>query len=87
MGYIRNRLLALREHKAAAHLAFDSLWKDGHFKTRTAAYRWLASKLDIPMHQCHMSLFDEPLCRRVVDLSVEFVTSVKQDDSADAWGD
>lgn len=57
----------LAKARIAAHDAFDPLWKSGHFD-RGIAYEWLASELGIPVAKCHMILFDEAQCQRVVDI-------------------
>lgn len=57
----------LRRWKIEAHKAFDPLWKSGGM-TRREAYHWLAGQLDIPGRQCHIGMFDEATCRRVVEL-------------------
>lgn len=56
----------LRSAKCAAHAAFDPVWKDGHMK-RKDAYAWLANKLGIERKQCHIGMFDEQMCLRVVE--------------------
>jgi hypothetical protein len=58
---------ALARARTAAHAAFDPLWQSGHF-SRGVAYEWLASQLGVPVGSCHMVLFNEAQCRRVVDL-------------------
>jgi hypothetical protein len=57
----------LRAAQAAAHQAFDPLWKSGAM-TRNAALRWLATELGLPKASIHFSQFDEALCTRVVAL-------------------
>lgn len=57
----------LAKARVAAHDAFDPLWKSGHFQ-RGIAYEWLASELGIPVGKCHMILFDQAQCQRVVDI-------------------
>jgi len=49
--------------RMAAHRAFDELWKTA--SERSAAYRWLAEKLGVPMHRCHFKLMDRWTCNRV----------------------
>ena len=53
------------------HLLLDPLWDGGCvFAAATSplsvhrgqAYRWLAAKLGIPQHQCHIGYFDEARC-------------------------
>jgi len=59
---------ALRAAKSKAHHYFDPLWVN-HQNPREArkdAYKWLAEQLNIPPDQCHIGLFDEAQCSRVV---------------------
>lgn len=51
----------------AAHDAFDPLWRDGR-GNRSSRYRWLAAQLGIPPQECHIGMFDEQMCARVVDV-------------------
>lgn len=50
-----------------AHAAFDPLWKvEGH--KRGQLYGWLAKQLGIPKEKCHIGMFDEDMCGRVVEI-------------------
>lgn len=60
---------ALRSARQAAHRAFDPMWRRGGM-SRGAAYSWLAHSLGIPAHDCHIGLFDEHTCERVIALCV-----------------
>jgi len=73
LGRLANK--NLRKLKSAAHSYFDPLWKrfierDGlsKSKARKILYKWLAKELDIEKHQCHIGMFDEETCKRVIDL-------------------
>lgn len=57
----------LRKARIAAHSAFDPFWRSGRM-TRSAAYRWLAKELDLPISKCHIGMFDILDCRKVVSL-------------------
>lgn len=57
----------LRRLRNRAHAAFDPVWKGGPLR-RGAAYRWLAERLGVPAHECHIGGFDGPMCERVVRL-------------------
>lgn len=66
---------SLRRAKMRAHAVFDPLWKakwkrDGCSKkeARGAAYEWLAKELGINAGHCHIGMFDEELCARVVEV-------------------
>jgi len=54
----------LRRAKAAAHAAFDPIWKAG-VMTRREAYAWLASQLRISEANCHIGMFDADQCKAV----------------------
>lgn len=62
----------LRKAKQDAHAAFDPIWEELAFsgmsrsRARTQAYAWLAEALGIAVRDCHIGLFDEETCRRVV---------------------
>ena len=60
----------LRRAKIAAHAAFDPFWKAQGWK-RNAAYRWLSEQLGIERSACHIGMFDESLCARIVALVEE----------------
>lgn len=57
----------LRKAKQKAHAAFDPIWKSGK-KSRKEAYQWLGEKLGINKENCHIGMFDEENCLRVVEL-------------------
>lgn len=65
MGRLANK--SLREAKKAAHSYFDKLWRSGGM-SRKEAYAWLRLQMDIPAELCHIGMFDEKLCARVVAL-------------------
>jgi hypothetical protein len=60
----------LRRLRIAAHEQFDKLWKVGDAETlgkrRTSMYAWLARTLGVRGDQCHIGMFDETMCRRVL---------------------
>lgn len=71
----------LRGLRHAAHAAFDPLWQRkaalqqvSRSVARRAGYAWLASQLGVDRKACHIALFDEEQCRRVVDLCTPFLT-------------
>lgn len=49
------------KEKAAAHGAFDQLWKSGRM-TRREAYVYLGDLLGIPDHLCHIGMFTKDEC-------------------------
>lgn len=60
----------LRKAKMAAHKQFDPLWQSGRY-TRTQAYTALARELGIEMSECHIGMFDDEQCRRVVGICMD----------------
>lgn len=57
----------LRSWKQWAHAAFDPLWKSGDLGRREA-YSWLADQMGIAVNDCHIGMFDEAQCERVVQI-------------------
>lgn len=70
LGTLANDHLRLK--RLQTHQAFDTLWEDKHFRNRSLAYAWLASKLDIPTEQCHIGMFDKHQCNQVLDAVADF---------------
>ena len=60
----------LRRMKRWAHDVFDPLWKEKGVK-RGEAYLRLARSLGIPMEECHIGMFSEQMCMRVVEIARE----------------
>ena len=59
-----------------AHRALDRLWRRGPMPPglardhlRSLAYLWLADQLGLTRDECHISRFDIPMCRRVIELA------------------
>jgi len=64
MGRLGNA--RLRYFRKRAHNAFDPLWSNKTAKmTREQAYHWLASRLNVPVEECHIAMFDEETCKMV----------------------
>lgn len=63
---------SLRRHRQEAHWAFDQRWRYGARadwkRQRREAYRWLQGELGLPEDLCHIGMFDEATCRRVMEL-------------------
>jgi len=55
----------LRKARKEAHKAFDPFWKSEDMR-RADAYKWLSEKLGIHRLDCHIGMFDDKMCRRVV---------------------
>lgn len=58
---------ATRQRRIQAHAFFDAVWRSKKMG-RQEAYRWLASELDLPSHECHIQHFDAKTCDRVIAL-------------------
>ncbi len=63
----------LRRAKMAAHRVFDPIWRGDNTQPgdRRKAYRWLAEQLGIDPNECHIGMFDEATCWRVVEICKE----------------
>lgn len=57
----------LRNLKKLAHAAFDPYWKEERRK-RTDCYEQLAIKMGIKVNDCHIGMFSEAQCRKVIDI-------------------
>lgn len=66
MGRLANAELRALKHQA--HEAFDPLWTEGHL-SRKDAYEVLSVAFDLPPEQTHIGMFDEEMCRKVIQLS------------------
>jgi hypothetical protein len=42
------------------------MWQGG-WMTRDKAYEWLAETLEITKDECHIGMFDESMCKRVIE--------------------
>lgn len=65
LGRLANRKLRLL--KSMAHLAFDPYWKEGKM-SRSKAYENLARDMEIPFNTCHIGMFNEEQCERVLQI-------------------
>lgn len=68
----------LRVWKMRAHAEFDPIWhrimereQCSKSRARNTAYSWLAEQLGITVQDCHIGMFDVPMCRRVETLCRE----------------
>ena len=57
----------LKKLKMAAHDAFDPLWKSKSMK-RKEAYAFLAKKMGIDFKDCHIGMFNEEMCKKVIQV-------------------
>lgn len=51
----------LRLLRKSCHEKFDGLWRNGKM-SRTEAYKWLASLMDMGKKEAHIGLFNESTC-------------------------
>ena len=58
----------------AAHAEFDKIWKNGEME-RNEAYQWLSKKMGILKEDCHIGMFTEPQCIKVIEICREFKPS------------
>lgn len=60
----------LRVLRKRAHAAFDPLWKcDKPKMSRTEAYGWLSSAMNVELEFCHIGMFDIEQCEIVERLA------------------
>lgn len=59
LGTLANKWL--RKARLRVHGVLDPLWQSKSI-ARTTLYYWLATKLDIPVEECHVGLFDLNRC-------------------------
>ena len=57
-----------------AHSLFDQLWK-GKRKSRSEAYEELADHMDLFLSECHIALFNEAECQKVIDFAESKIPS------------
>lgn len=70
LGVMSNR--RARQWKIRAHKAFDHIWKH-KYMYRSQAYLWLSVKMNIPLDQTHIGMFDVDRCKQVVNLCTDFI--------------
>lgn len=61
----------LREWKKATHAVFDPIWKNGQCG-RGELYKWLATRMDLPIEHTHVGMFDVAQCRPAISLLEEW---------------
>ena len=73
LGTIANN--RLRKLRKSCHDSFDKIWKNKHL-SRSKAYKWLASELNIPTKQCHIGMFDEEMCMIAIEKSNQYLSNI-----------
>lgn len=57
----------LSQLRIEAHRALDARWQFGTM-TRKHAYAWLAKHMELPLDDCHIGMFSEKECERVIQI-------------------
>lgn len=57
----------LRQHRSLCHTVFDPMWRNGSM-TRSEAYSWLSTNLNIPKNKCHIAMFNTAQCDQLLTL-------------------
>lgn len=79
----------LRKFKKRAHYFFDQIAKTDlinkvwpvfieDVSNRKKAYMWLSQQLNVPIDECHIGMFDENMCRKVIDVSIAALQSTNK---------
>ena len=55
----------LRDLRRKVHLKIDSSWKNG-FTSRIEVYKHIAKFLNIDIKQCHVGMFNESTCKKIL---------------------
>lgn len=58
---------AIRDARMAAKDVFQPIWESGEM-SRSQAYAWLAQCMGLEPKECHIGMFDQQQCERVVEL-------------------
>jgi hypothetical protein len=61
----------LREARTQLHLLFDPIWRNGCGVSRSQAYHWLASEMNIPVSECHIGMFNLEYCKMATKIIQE----------------
>lgn len=57
----------LRDWRQRAHELFDPLWRSGAM-SRHQAYDWLSARMELPVTETHIGMFDVERCKKVVEV-------------------
>ena len=63
LGRLANK--DLRRLRVDAHNVFDKMWKTRGM-TRDTGYAWLAAMLNVRPNRCHIAMFGQEMCRKVI---------------------
>jgi hypothetical protein len=68
----------LRKLKNKGHTIFDPLWRENnYFKNKTAAYRWLSEKMNLPFKYTHFGMFTIEQCNAAIKFCEEIINNQK----------
>jgi zinc-finger-containing domain len=67
----------LRYWKKEAHAYFDLIWIH-KFLTRSEAYSWLSTKLNLPAEYTHIGMFSVKTCKDVVYYSKQILNDLRR---------
>ena len=65
LGNVANEVLRLKRRET--HQVFDSFWQKNGM-SRTRAYKWLASQMNLSEKDAHIGGFEMDQCQQVIDL-------------------
>ena len=78
---------AIRAARKTAKEHFNRLWQGGQM-SRTDAYSWLATRMNIPVAACHFGWFDEAQCKQAIQaLTTESQPRVRTPVATKAFAD
>ena len=69
MGKIANAVLRLKRQDT--HRVFDSFWRSRKW-SRSKAYSWLASSMNMPEGDAHIAYFEMDECEQVIKICREY---------------
>lgn len=73
LGTVANK--RLRRLRKLCHGSFDKIWKNKYL-SRSKAYIWLASELDILPSQCHIGMFNEQMCLKAIEKCNQYLSNI-----------
>ena len=65
LGNVANEVLRLK--RVETHQVFDSYWQENGM-SRTKAYKWLSSRMNLPEKDAHIGGFEMDQCQQAIDL-------------------
>lgn len=57
----------LRSLRRSVHRLIDPLWQERAY-SRNVVYGFLAEKMDLPLLECHVAMFDDAACKKVLSM-------------------